>query len=187
MNYSTLKDLIDKKLSIRNIATELNTSPSNIRYWLKKHEFKTDPSPRKGVRSPSTDYENLTIHKCIKCNIDKPIGQFYMVDRKYSNKPCSYCRSCSREKLQNKQYNDYKRLAVEYKGSKCICCGYSKCLKALEFHHVDPRKKDFNISQSMSWRKYTSKSEEELKIELDKCVLVCSNCHREIHAGITII
>lgn len=66
---------------------------------------------------------------------------------------------------------------VEYKGGKCECCGYSKCIEALEFHHLDPSKKDFQISG-------TSKSFEVLKKEADKCILVCANCHREIHAGL---
>lgn len=66
---------------------------------------------------------------------------------------------------------------IEYKGGKCECCGYSKCIEALEFHHLDPSKKDFQISG-------TSKSFETLKNEADKCILVCANCHREIHANL---
>lgn len=67
-----------------------------------------------------------------------------------------------------------KKLLVEYKGGKCEICGYDKCLAALEFHHIDPDKKDFSISSS-------SKSIDEFKLEADKCILVCANCHREIH------
>lgn len=63
---------------------------------------------------------------------------------------------------------------VEYKGGKCIKCGYDKCVNSLEFHHIDPTKKDFTIS-GKSW------SIERLKKEADKCILVCSNCHKEIH------
>ena len=66
---------------------------------------------------------------------------------------------------------------VNYKGGKCQCCGYDKCIEALEFHHVDPSKKDFQISGC-------HKSFENLKQEVDKCILVCANCHREIHAGL---
>lgn len=66
---------------------------------------------------------------------------------------------------------------VAYKGGKCEICGYSKCIQALEFHHLNPEEKDFNISSS-------SKSLNELKKEIDKCILVCANCHREIHANI---
>ena len=63
---------------------------------------------------------------------------------------------------------------VEYKGGKCEICGYSKCIEALEFHHKNPEEKDFTIS-GKSW------SFERLKLEVDKCFLLCSNCHREIH------
>lgn len=63
---------------------------------------------------------------------------------------------------------------VEYKGGKCERCGYDKCIKALEFHHLNPKEKDFTIS-GKSW------SFERLKKEVDKCILVCSNCHSEIH------
>lgn len=63
---------------------------------------------------------------------------------------------------------------VEYKGGKCQICGYKKSIKALHFHHLDPTKKDFTIS-GKSW------SFERLKKEVDKCILVCSNCHCEIH------
>ena len=64
---------------------------------------------------------------------------------------------------------------VEYKGGKCEKCDYDKCTDALEFHHLDPNEKDFTIS-GKSW------SFERLKKEVEKCILVCSNCHKEIHS-----
>lgn len=66
---------------------------------------------------------------------------------------------------------------VNYKGGVCEICGYKKCVAALEFHHKDPKEKDFNISG----RSY---SIERLKKEVDKCILVCGNCHTEIHEGL---
>lgn len=72
-----------------------------------------------------------------------------------------------------------KLLAVEYKGNKCETCGYSKCVDALDFHHLDPNEKDFGIAAkgyTRSWKK--------VKEELDKCIMLCANCHREIHAEI---
>lgn len=66
---------------------------------------------------------------------------------------------------------------VEYKGGECIRCGYKKSLGALELHHLDPNEKDFTIG-GKSW------SFERLKKEADKCILVCSNCHIEIHEEI---
>ena len=59
-------------------------------------------------------------------------------------------------------------------GGKCDECGYDKCIEALVFHHEDPRKKDVAIS------KLCSLNERALK-ELEKCRLMCSNCHIELH------
>ena len=68
-----------------------------------------------------------------------------------------------------------KERAVEYLGGKCERCGYNKCISALEFHHKDPEQKDYGISS------YSVLSWDRLKLELNKCILVCANCHREIH------
>lgn len=74
--------------------------------------------------------------------------------------------------------NRNKIKGIEYKGGKCSICGYDKCNSALDFHHLDQTKKDFTISSNMNraWSK--------IKIELDKCILVCANCHREIHENL---
>jgi 5-methylcytosine-specific restriction endonuclease McrA len=70
-----------------------------------------------------------------------------------------------------------KQKLIQYKGGSCELCGYSKCERALEFHHINPEEKDFSISgKSLSFDK--------LKDEVDKCMLVCSNCHSEIHDGL---
>lgn len=70
-------------------------------------------------------------------------------------------------------------MSLEYKGKKCIFCGYIKYQGALEFHHLDARTKEFGIGYKGAARSWI-----KTKKELDKCVLVCSNCHKEIHAGI---
>ncbi len=71
-----------------------------------------------------------------------------------------------------------RQKALAHKGSKCELCGYDRWLEALEFHHPDGEAKEFGVSS----RGYT-RSWERVKAELDKCVLLCANCHREIHAG----
>jgi len=85
---------------------------------------------------------------------------------------CTKCRSARVHKRRKK----VKQLLVEYKGGKCEQCGYNKCIAALEFHHLDPAKKDFGISSNGNTLKL-----ETMKKEADKCILVCSNCHKEIH------
>ena len=70
-------------------------------------------------------------------------------------------------------------MAVNYKGGSCEKCGYNRCIDALEFHHNNSSKKDFSISE----KGYT-RSWDKVKEELDKCSLLCANCHREIHARV---
>lgn len=78
------------------------------------------------------------------------------------------------ETLQ-KSRNLRKKEMVYVMGDKCQICGYNKCIKALEFHHINPSEKDFNFDKAKS------KSWEITNLELQKCILVCANCHREIH------
>lgn len=69
-----------------------------------------------------------------------------------------------------------KQELVAYKGGKCSICGYDQYLSALDFHHLDPSKKEIKISGNHS------RSLDALKKEADKCILVCRNCHAGIHA-----
>jgi predicted nucleic acid-binding Zn ribbon protein len=71
-----------------------------------------------------------------------------------------------------------KAKAVKHKGGKCHICSYAKSMRALKFHHLDPSKKEFSIGV-----KGNTRSWERVKIELEKCILVCGNCHDEIHEG----
>lgn len=87
------------------------------------------------------------------------------------------CNSCS----VNKRRVGLKQKCVDYKGGKCVVCGYNKCNEALDFHHIDESTKEFAISGSHA------RSWEKIRAELDKCALLCANCHREVHANKTIL
>lgn len=71
-------------------------------------------------------------------------------------------------------------MARGYKGDQCAVCGYKKCSRALVFHHRDPKKKDFGLST-----RGLTRSWEKIRAEIDKCILLCANCHMEVHDGIT--
>ena len=73
-----------------------------------------------------------------------------------------------------------KQKLVDYKGGKCIKCGYNKYIGNLSFHHLDPSKKDFTITGK-------SFAFDKIKLEVDKCELLCHNCHGEVHAGLLTI
>ncbi len=100
-----------------------------------------------------------------------------------------YCYECSPKQEKNKNGNfshqqnpirvAVKKELIKYKGGKCERCGYNKSIYALHFHHIDPSIKDFSISE---YFKKNSKIDMDLfKKEVDKCMLVCANCHAELH------
>lgn len=110
----------------------------------------------------------------------------------------SVCKwhSCQQEVPSNKKFccnahkNNFfvdrrrkciKGLAIELKGGKCQLCDYNKCNQVLQFHHLDPSKKDFNIGNG------NTRSWSATKQELEKCILLCANCHTEVHAGVTML
>lgn len=75
-----------------------------------------------------------------------------------------------------KFYQVRKQRIVYAMGGQCALCGYNKNIQALEMHHIDPQEKDFTFSDTKKYHTW-----EELSIEMQKCVLLCANCHREIH------
>jgi len=170
MEKSTLSDLVGQNLSIREIAAKINLAPSTVRWWLKKFELKTNleiGNKFGKARKPQhllVDGED--VYYCGQCG-ESDKSKFY-------NNTKTRCAECSRVAVFNR-LRENKRLAVEYKGGKCYKCGYSKCQAALDFHHLDSKQKDPN------WKKMRSWKFEKIIDELDKCVLVCRNCHSEIH------
>jgi predicted Zn-ribbon and HTH transcriptional regulator len=94
-----------------------------------------------------------------------------------------YCSS----KCKNNQLQSYlaqqarglkrKRAAVLIRGGKCSICGYNKNLSALTFHHRNPALKEFKLDL----RALSNRKQESINKEIQKCTLVCCNCHNELH------
>lgn len=111
--------------------------------------------------------------------------QCLICQKNLQGKQSKFCsKECKSKGQSNACYNNQKNRAKKRKqelvdslGGKCSMCGYSKCLHALQFHHLDPSKKDFNLDS----RKISNTNIEAIKEELKKCILVCANCHAEIH------
>ena len=85
-----------------------------------------------------------------------------------------------RDKSYSRQYTLWRQItakkrAVAYLGGVCRKCKYDKCIAALSFHHRDPNEKEF------SWDEIRNRSWSIIEAELDKCDLLCCNCHMEHH------
>ncbi len=107
--------------------------------------------------------------ECIIC------GQKFIPKNAYaSRRTC--CYNCMPDGVQLHR-GDFLAQIKKIRGGKCIRCGYDKCIKALEFHHINPKEKEFTISNDCF------KLAEAIK-ESKKCILMCSNCHKEFHDGL---
>jgi len=118
---------------------------------------------------------SITHKKCPKCNTIKDRKLDFYPIKGQEIKVSGFCKSCILDSNAERR-RVIKHQAIDYLGGKCSNCGYNKCNSALEFHHIDPTQKDKDYSNYKT-------SFDKLKPELDKCVLLCSNCHREHHSS----
>ena len=170
MKKTELKNLYIKRgMTKSEIAERYGYSESKVKYLLEKFEI------TKNDKNVVTD---TTPRKCTQCGEEKPGTEFYMKSEKGKKTLGSTCKICASGKTVAR-YKTYKLSYLALKGGCCQACGFNKYEGALEFHHVDPSSKDDSIAKMMR-----HPSSPKILEELKKCVLVCSNCHRMIHAGI---
>ncbi len=170
MEKNKLESLIELDYSQREIANKLNCSQSSIKYWLRKYNLKTKPK--------QYNKKNGVEKLCPKCKTNKPIGEFYK--RTNRNDVGGYCKKCSNLYHSNR-VKEVKIKMIDYKGNQCEDCGLkhkNTHYSVFEFHHLNPKEKDPNFGRIkyQSW--------DNIKNELDKCALLCANCHRIRHAEI---
>lgn len=133
---------------------------SNRRRCLACSPFKS------GTRSDAfRDSLRGSLVTCLRCSRD------YLYDYKKGH-TTTHCNSCT----VNGRREKVKQRCIDYKGGCCQECGYKKSKRALCFHHLDSSEKELEINASMAARSWLV-----LQAELDKCVLLCSNCHMEAH------
>lgn len=154
MKQDILIRYIEAGKSIREIATLEGKSAGSIRHWLRKYGLST-----KNIKGYA--------HQC-PCGESNP-------DKFYGHHK-SICSACENKRVieRNRQH---KLQAVELLGGSCQLCGFNDFPEALDFHHIDPTKKDPKFHQSSNWGMV------RMRKELERCALLCANCHRGVHAG----
>jgi len=171
MEKLELERLVAEKYTISKLAEHFGKGKSTVRHWLNKYDLKT--LGKAGAKPQRTE---ISGHKvCTVCGINKPIGSFRVrTDRKNARQP--HCIDCDTARTVHRQ-QDIKRFCVAYKGNKCADCGYDDLtnLGVFEFHHIEPEHKDFNIGD------VKNKNFQSVLTELDKCALLCANCHVKRH------
>lgn len=121
---------------------------------------------------------NEFMKQCTQCQIEKPLDEFYKQVQKGKNGQSWNCRdsmciSC-RSLYASERRRNVKEQAVKYLGGICKDCKKRFPPYVYDFHHLDPNKKDFSIGKQ-------AKKFDSIKAELEKCILLCANCHRIRH------
>lgn len=137
----------------------------------RKYCIECSPFQKHNTKVLEKEKQDNNHQKCSKCKQVLPCSEFY---KNSDQRLHTSCKQCS-IKSATERFRVRKKEFIKLKGGKCIVCGYDRYDGALEFHHVDPTVKEFAINKG--WR-----LEKNLQ-ELDKCILLCSNCHRELHGN----
>lgn len=169
-----LESLVGEGLSIAEIAAAVGRSKATIRHWLRKHTLRTrSASGRRRTEESRSAREAELIEAKMICS--KHGESMFVLDRQGYYR-CRRCRSASVSRRRRR----LKQLLVVEAGGACGLCGYSRCMAALEFHHVVPEEKAFSLSEEG-----VTRSLARARAEAKKCILLCANCHAEVEARVS--
>src|SRR3954454_2885720 len=166
LSRERLEALVERDLTVRQIATELGRSPTSIRYWLQRHGLKTTYAAR-ATRTKAIGPDRVLV-------ICHEHGTTEHVVREDGRPRCARCAADSVTRWRRRA----KQILVAEAGGRCSTCGYDRCLAALTFHHLDPATKRFGVGG-----RGLARSMAALREEVAKCVLLCANCHAEVEVG----
>lgn len=166
-----MERLLATGLPLREIADRMDRSLTTIRHWMRKYKLETERSSR--LRESKDACREDVKSARLRCPTH---GLSTFVARSDGRFRCGQCRI----EAVARRRRALKRILVEEAGGACLICGYSRCDRALEFHHLDPKAKQFQITSH-------TRSLARLRAEASKCVLLCSNCHAEVEAGIAAV
>ena len=115
--------------------------------------------------------------ECNVCGICLELNDFYLT--KSGGRVRNTCKVCYKAQLIRER-REVKMWIIELMGGKCAHCGIVDIPEIYDLHHLDPSKKEIGIARIV--RKSSSDGTKRLLRELAKCILLCANCHRKVHA-----
>jgi transposase len=162
-----LQALVEEGLSVRQIAVRCDVSATTVRHWLQRYELKTQPAhySRRDQPKPEEVLRECGSHGW---------GSFVRVGASGGYR----CARCNVQAVTDRRRR-VKEILVAEAGGRCVTCGFDAYVGALQFHHVDPATKAFEVS-----RQGITRSLQRLRLEAQKCVLLCANCHAMVEAGL---
>lgn len=167
-----LEPLVAMGASLAEITDAVGRSIATVRHWLGKYDLRTQCTSR-GPRRTGALEARLEGHRRAAVICPWHGRTEHVLDSRGSYR----CRQCRVESVARRR-RKVKQMLVAEAGGRCRVCGYDRCVAALEFHHLDPRAKEFGLARRGAL------SIEKLRVETRKCVLLCSNCHAEVEAGL---
>ena len=165
-----LEAMLAEGLTVRAMAERLERSYTSVRHWLAKHGLATPRAARLAETAEARAAGAETVEAT--CPVH---GVTLFVRRGSDGFRCRLCRSGAVDRRRK----EVKRVLVAEAGGSCSLCGYDRSMAGLHFHHVEPSEKAFALSA-----RGMALSLAAARAEAAKCVLLCSNCHAEVEAGL---
>lgn len=173
MEKALLEECLAEGMSLEAIGKRVGKHESTVSYWLKKHGLEAARAEKhmaKGAPSKE-EMERLLAAGLSLREIARRLDRSLATIRHWADK----------ERVAQRR-RSIKRKLVEEAGGKCLLCGYDRCQQVLEFHHLDPSLKEFQLSHNGATRSLARS-----RAEARKCILLCANCHREVEAGVRVL
>jgi transposase len=168
LTRADLEPLVSAGLPLNSIAQELGVSASTVRHWLAKFGLRTIGGGRRETREARSRGRAIIRKTCRHHGIT----DFWLEGRGYYR-----CLRCRWEAVTRRR-RKVKAILVQEAGGRCKLCGYDRYVGALQFHHLDPAEKRFSLSTDG-----VTRSLARARVEAEKCVLLCANCHAEVEGG----
>ena len=168
-----LESLVADRLSIAEIGQEVGLSKTSVRYWLGRYGLRTHSAARTATVQGARESGVRVVRMGCPQHGD---ADFVLEGRGYYR-----CTACRQERVTQRR-REVKATLVAEAGGRCAVCGYDRCIRALQFHHLEPSNKRHTVCNDGRMIAIAA-----LRAEAQKCLVLCANCHAEVEAGATML